>query len=257
MPELPDVEAVIGRIRNGVTGRRIISVSILDNRLSGAGLDTLPGRRINRLDRRGKYILFSLQGGDTLLVHLRMTGNLLLCDPTESLHKHTRLMIVLDNDGELRFIDQRRLGVARVIRDMNFREFPGLLEMGPEPLSPDFTLQRFKALLKGKRGMIKALLLDQRFIAGIGNIYGDEILFQSGIRPTRKACELSEAEIQRLHGKIRQVLERACKHYADLRKMEDWFIHGRSDGYCMNCGGKLDRVKIQGRYSWFCPGCQK
>ncbi len=105
--------------------------------------------------------------------------------------------------------------------------------------------------------MIKSLLMNQGFIAGIGNIYGDEILFQSRIIPFRKACDLAKSQVEKLYNKIRYVLKKACEHDADLSEMRNWFVHGRDIGYCVNCRGKLDRVRIQGRYSYYCARCQK
>lgn len=186
-----------------------------------------------------------------------MTGNLLITAPKAEAAPHTRLVIRLDGDKELRFVDPRRLGVLYVVRDMEFQEIPGLQRMGPEPLSGDFTFEVFNARLHNRTAKIKSLLMDQHFIAGIGNIYGDEILFQSRIKPSRKACDLTGEEIRRLYDKIRYVLKNACEHNADLSGMHNWFVHGRSKGYCVNCKAKLKRVRVQGRYSYYCARCQK
>ncbi len=258
MPELPDVEAVIGRIRREVLGRRITEVAVLDRALADEEeLEAVVGRSIEGLARRGKYILFSLSGGLTVVLHLRMTGNLLVSSPETERPAYTRLTIHLEGERELRFVDRRRLGVLYLIQDMDLSGIPGLRRMGPEPLSAEFTLPVFAGMLSGRRAMIKSLLLDQRFIAGIGNVYGDEILFQSGIRPTRRASDLTAAEVRRLYQTIRRVLRTACEHKADLSVLEDWFVHGRRRGRCTNCDGRLSRVKIQGRYSYYCGRCQR
>lgn len=258
MPELPDVEAVIGRIREKVVGQRITCVSVLDERLAAAepGLGSLSGRTVVALGRRGKYILVSLDDGRTVAIHLRMTGNLIVCNRAEAVHRHTRLVIGLDDGGELRMVDQRRLGTVQIARDLKSGSIPGLIRMGPEPLTEEFTLERFRVRLGRRRGMVKSALLDQSLVAGIGNVYGDEILFQSGIRPDARVEDLGESRIETLYDKIRSLLQTACEHYADLHGRKDWFMYGRSRGYCVRCGGGLDRRKIQGRYSWFCPRCQ-
>jgi formamidopyrimidine-DNA glycosylase len=129
--------------------------------------------------------------------------------------------------------------------------------MGPEPLSRDFNFKIFVEQLKKRKGRIKSLLLNQSFLAGIGNIYGDEILFQSRIKPTRKTHNLTKDQIRNLYNKIRYVLKKACELNADLSSMRTWFLYGRGEGFCIKCKGSLDRVKIQGRYSYFCPRCQR
>ncbi len=257
MPELPDVEVVVKRIRGKLLNRCISSVTIFDRTLTSESIiRTVKGKKIEGISRRGKYILFLLNDRNTLIIHLRMTGELLIKKPDAELSKHTRLIIFLDGDRELRFVDPRRLGKLFFIENMDFQGIPGLRLMGPEPLSEDFTLQTFHTRLKKRGGRIKSILMDQHFIAGIGNIYGDEILFQSGIRPSRKAFDLSEEEIGRLYHTIRSVLKKAIEHDADLSEMKDWFIHGRREGLCIKCRKKLERVMIQGRYSYFCEICQ-
>ncbi len=258
MPELPDVEAVINKIKKLLVGRDIGKIIILDNRLTTKlKLRPIPGKRIERIWRRGKYILVSLDNDYTLVIHLRMTGDLLIVNPKSRIDAHTRIIIRLSGNKEIRFVDPRRLGILYVIKNMNFRNIDGLNRMGPEPLAKNFTFQKFNTQLQKKKGMIKSLIMDQHFIAGIGNIYGDEILFQSKIRPTRKARELTKVQIQRLYNKIRYVLKKACEKNADLSEMSNWFVHGRDEGCCINCKCKLKRVRIQGRYSYYCPRCQR
>ncbi len=258
MPELPDVEAVIKRIRGDLLGRPIKGVTILDGSLaSGRELGPLKGKDIEGVTRRGKYILLSLSSGTTLVIHLRMTGNLVVADTGSPRPPHTRLILHLDNGKDLVFTDPRRLGELRVVKDRDPEGVPGLQRMGPEPLSEDFTLGAFRDRLRKRTATIKSLLMNQHFIAGIGNIYGDEILFQSRINPLRKASDLTTEETGRLYRKIRSVLRHACGHDADLTGMGNWFVQGRSRGYCVKCKGRLKRVKIRGRYSYFCPRCQR
>jgi formamidopyrimidine-DNA glycosylase len=258
MPELPDVEAVIKRITGRVRKRTITGITVLDKILvTESRLKPVVGKTITGVSRRGKYILFSLSGDYTLVVHLRMTGDLLSERGQKKTPSATRLIIRLNGGRELRFVDQRRLGRIYLVRDRDFRTIPGLEKMGPEPLEAGFSIDVFKGLLKRRRGMIKAILMDQSFIAGIGNIYSDEILFQSRIRPFRKVHELRDEEVKRLYKKTRYVLNKACEHDADLSGLDKWFVKGRSTGYCPHCSKRLDRIKIQGRYSYFCGRCQR
>ncbi len=258
MPELPDVEAVIGRIQGKLSGRRIRVVEVLDRKLvSKRELQKLRGKRIVNLRRRGKYIFFSLNDGTTIAIHLRMTGNLLISDPEDAVEPDTRIVIHLDSGRQLRFVDRRRLGVIHIVDGLDFNKLPGLKKMGPEPLADDFTLGVFRNLLSGRRCGIKSLLLDQGFVAGIGNIYGDEILFQSGIRPSTRVNDLTEDQINLLHLKIREVLNAACGHNANISGMKGWFVQGRRRGYCIRCKCRIERVRIRGRYSYFCPRCQR
>lgn len=257
MPELPDVEAVISRIRERLIGRSIIGVKVFDMRLAAPDLSRpISGKRIRGISRRGKYILVSLDGL-TLVIHLRMTGDLVITNPEERTDKHTRLGILLSDGRELRFVDQRRLGVAKVVPNEDFRGIPGLVRLGPEPLSGDFTFEVFKTRLGKRRSTIKSALMNQSFVAGVGNIYGDEILFQSGLRPARKANGLTDKEMRTLYRKMRHVLNTACAHDADLSGLRRWFVHGRTKGRCPKCGAGLERRRIQGRYSYFCAHCQR
>lgn len=258
MPELPDVEAVIKRIKMDLKGRTISGIKILDRELATpSALNPLLGKKIRAISRRGKFILI-LANGSVLVIHLRMTGDLDIVAEDEEVEKHTRLIISLRGNKELRFTDPRRLGIVKAIpqKDMKKR-IPAIARMGPEPLSPDFKFQEFNNLLNGKKAMIKSALLDQSFIAGIGNIYGDEILFQSRIKPWRIASELSEEESKRLYEKIRSVLRKATEYGGNLKGFRKWFIHGRNEGRCPKCGTALGKVKIQGRYSYYCPRCQR
>jgi formamidopyrimidine-DNA glycosylase len=258
MPELPDVEAVIKRIKRRMSGRYIRKISILDKSLvTGTALKPILGKKIVHIWRRGKYLLFSLDNNHTLVIHLRMTGNLVMARAKDEIDVHTRLILHLDDERDVRFIDQRRLGKLYIIYNMNFQNIPGLKQMGPEPLSKDFMLREFIDRLHERTGGIKSLIMNQRFIAGIGNIYGDEILFQSRIKPLRKASHLTREQVQRLYFTMRKVLSKACERNADLSAMHNWFVHGRDKGYCVHCKGALKRVKIQGRYSYYCTKCQR
>lgn len=187
-----------------------------------------------------------------------MTGDLEYISSKKEIHKHTRAIFAFTNDYDLRFKDMRKLGKMYVVPDADFRRLKGLDKMGPEPLEKGFTLKKFKEILKERTGRIKALLLDQYFIAGIGNVYGDEILFHARIHPEKEANKLTRAEIKKLYKEIRHVLGIACKMKAMPHVLPEWLIGVRGPkGICPRCEKKFDRVHIQGRYSYFCLKCQK
>jgi formamidopyrimidine-DNA glycosylase len=260
MPELPDVENVVNKIKPYVVGKVFKDVEILDPLL----LQTSPSKlkkvliesRVEELERRGKFILFYLAPPRTLILHLRMTGDLLWFPTSKERHLHDRLIFFFEH-GEMRFRDQRRLGKVYLVPERGFSSIKALSTMGPEPLSPSFTFSLFDELLRRKKGKIKSILMDQSFVAGIGNIYGDEILFQAGIRPTRRAENLKGGEKKVLFKKIKEVLWEAVSDYEQLSEKSSWFINWRRKGVCPRGCGRLERVKIGGRYSYFCPSCQK
>jgi formamidopyrimidine-DNA glycosylase len=207
MPELPEVETTVNELRPGVSGRRITGVEILSARSvavpSPSEFTTgLIGREIAGLTRRGKHLVFALDNGYYLIVHLRMTGALLLKPSLEKPDKYVRVIIRLDNAQTMHFRDVRRFGRMWLVNDS--AAVTG--KLGPEPLAPEFTPQVLTQLLKTRTPPIKSLLLDQTFIAGIGNMYADEALYQARIHPLQPGGSLNKSEIKRLHEAIRQVL---------------------------------------------------
>src|SRR5690349_19839236 len=210
MPELPEVETIVRDLRPLVVGRTIRDVPYCDWPPTVAPLApeifcrTLAGEMIEEATRRAKYILLSLSSGRVLAVHLRMTGALTYYPAPHPPGKTTRLVFTLDNGAELHFSDSRKFGRVRLLAP---DEVPELLAMlGPEPLPDDFTLDRFRALLAGRRAQLKPLLLNQRVLAGLGNIYADEALFLARLHPVRQAASLTPAETERLYHAVRHVL---------------------------------------------------
>ncbi|HEX5983910.1 MAG TPA: DNA-formamidopyrimidine glycosylase family protein, partial [Solirubrobacterales bacterium] len=218
MPELPEVETVVRQLEPEIEGRRIERLEVLDERWSrpvppGQLGDAVCGSTIERLGRRGKYILMGLDGARTLVMHLRMTGNLILregeemIDPSEGRRlyesersteeRHLRARFVLDDGRELWFTDPRRFGEAFLIDDARLEE--RFSKLGVEPFSPEFTAQALAEMAAGRTVPLKSFLLDQSGVAGVGNIYADEALFRAGIHPLRPAGRLRRAEIDRLH----------------------------------------------------------
>jgi formamidopyrimidine-DNA glycosylase len=273
MPELPEVETIRCDLDPRVCGRTITAVRVAPDapRLVQGDSPTdfarrLTGRRIDGIDRRGKYLLFHLSGGLWLIVHLRMTGALLHRDgrARASADRYVRAVLALDDGSELRYADLRKLGTLRLVDDP--QDVVGRL--GPEPLSARFTTAALRRAIGKRRAPIKAVLMDQRALAGLGNIYADEALFAARIHPLRRADTLSEAEIGRLHRSIRRVLRQAIdnrgasfRDYVDGggREGSHQFhvkVFRRTGRPCYVCGATIERIKVGGRSTHFCPRCQ-
>jgi formamidopyrimidine-DNA glycosylase len=215
--------------------------------------------------RRGKYVVIGLDKG-YLLIHLKMSGRLQVVQLDEPQDKHTHTVFDLDDGQQLRFQDVRKFGRVYLVEDIA----QVTADLGPEPLSEDLTVDDFQHLLTRRSGRLKSLLLNQQFLAGIGNIYADESLFAAGLHPLRKADSLAPSEQRRLYESIRQVLGRAVRSRgttltdqgyvdADGRKGEyqdHVAVYGRSGEPCPVCGGAIERIRIGGRSTHYCPHCQ-
>ncbi|HZD25828.1 MAG TPA: DNA-formamidopyrimidine glycosylase family protein [Alphaproteobacteria bacterium] len=259
MPELPDVEMFARQIRDHGLKRRIDAVDLRDpKRLKGASAGKLEaalrGHAFSGVERHGKLLFAGVDGGGHLAMHFGMTGFVAFYDDPGDEPAHARLVLRFDDGGHFAFDDQRRIGWLALVDDVAgwLRE----QELGPDALDVD--LAALRRLFEGKRGMVKPALMDQQAIAGIGNVYSDEILFQAGIRPDRKVAELDDAAVEAIHQQMRAVLRAAADHDADPEKMpEDWLTpHRGSDDPCPRCGGSLEAPKISGRTAWLCPRCQ-
>ena len=275
MPELPEVETVVRDLRaHGLEQAVIRKVDVRWPRMvSGLTPDRfarlLAGRTVIRLSRRAKYIVALLDTGDRLLIHLRMTGKLRFADPQEASGKHDHVVITLADGRRLFFNDTRKFGRVQLVGTGT----DPLARLGPEPLDDAFTADVLRRQLRGKRRMIKPLLLDQTTVAGLGNIYVDESLWQAKIHPERRADTLSAAEISRLHTAIRDVLQRAvdnCGTTLGDGKTNFYSVAGRRgrnadalqvfrrDGLpCPRCGTVLARMLVGQRGTHICPRCQK
>ena len=273
MPELPEVETIVRDLRPRVVGRTFTRFRALTaaptpvRDMTPAQLDAaLRGRRIESIERRGKYLLFVLSGGLTLVAHLRMTGALLHRRPSDEADAYTRVVLSLDDGTELRFADLRRFGTLRLVEDAE----QALGTLGVEPLGPEFTVERL-ARLAGTRtsAPVKSFLMDQAVAAGMGNIYADESLFVARIDPRRAAASLKKAEVKRLHGAIRAVLEQGVanrgvsfRNYRDVagnagNNQHYVSVFRRTGQPCDMCGTAIERVKLGGRSTHFCPRCQR
>jgi formamidopyrimidine-DNA glycosylase len=271
MPELPEVETVARGLRASLVGRTITGVEVRWARTlvppdPAAVSRCLVGQVISGVRRRGKWILIALSDGDTLLVHLRMTGQLVLEPVGFSDDRHVRVLFFLDNGWWLRFSDQRKFG--RIVLTSDPQSQVGGL--GPEPLEDDFTAERLEEMLACRRGRIKPLLLDQRFLAGLGNIYADESLWRAGVHPLRQADGLGSAEVRRLYQGIRSVLQAAIDsggttladsayRQPDGRSGEFYdllAVYGREGQPCVRCGAAIERIVVGQRGTHYCPRCQ-
>ena len=270
MPELPEVETIVRGLREPLVGRQFTGVRAdWENLVARPAVEEfkrgLVGQRVLGVKRRGKYLVFTLSGGGSLIVHLRMTGRLLIKNSDDELDKHDHLVFELDDGRELRFNNVRKLGRVYLVDDED--EIVGRL--GPEPLDDYFAPADFTALLSGRRGKIKPLLLNQRFMAGVGNIYADEALFAARIHPERRADTLTAEEIERLYHAIRQVLAQGIRNrgttfsdYRDAegregRNQEYLLVFRRTGQPCPRCGTPIERTVVGGRGTYFCLRCQK
>ena len=274
MPELPEVETVVRELRaEGLIGRVITRarafwkpmIAPLTPRAFAA---RLKGRRIQSIQRRAKYIVISLADGNTLLIHLRMTGQLSLAHKSTPRDRHQHIILCLDDGRDLRYRDTRKFG-----RWILTRAPEGILgRLGPEPLAKHFDLKAFASQLSARRRQLKPLLLDQAFLAGIGNIYADEALWDARLHPGRDASTLTTTEAHRLHGAIRRVLLRGIHNFGTTlghgqsnfqrpggtrgQNQEEMNVFRRTGLPCLRCGMAIRRLTIGQRSTHFCPNCQ-
>lgn len=288
MPELPEVETVRAQLEPELTGRRIEILEVLDDRwsrpLPGTELGAaVSGREITGFDRRGKYLLLRLDGGETLAMHLRMTGNLILVDddvtidPSEGRRlyvgerstdeRHLRARFTLDDGREVWFTDPRRFGEAFLLdEDGLARRFAGRL--GVEPLSDEFTVDAFGEMAAGRAVPLKSFLLDQKGVAGVGNIYADEALFRAQLHPLSPAGSMRTEHLAALREGVIEALEAglaaggsSIDDYRDARgergtMQNEFLVHTREGEPCPECNGPIKRIVVGGRSTYFCPHCQ-
>ena len=267
MPELPEVETIKNELAPWVVGQSFTKVAILDSELVCGGSAEevrrgLIGQRVERLERRGKYLIFHLSNGQSLIIHLRMTGSLLL-NPKE-VERYARAVFHFSNGHRLVFRDRRRLGLMWLVDDAD----TVVGKLGPEPLGESFTPGILGQRLSRRHIPVKAALLDQCIVAGIGNMYADEALFAARIHPLRKADALSLAEVRTLHNCIRRILRAAIgskgasvdtyvRPEGELGTAHfDFKVAHRGGEPCPVCGCPIERVPVQNRGTYFCPRCQ-
>jgi formamidopyrimidine-DNA glycosylase len=275
MPELPEVETYVAELAPLLQGRAVVAAQVRWPRIIAepppeAFVQRIVGQRFVHFGRRGKYILLGLESGDTLIVHLRMTGHLFVYPPTVEPDKHTHVVLDLDDGQRLHYQDARKFGRLWLTADAE----AVLARLGPEPLAEDFSVEGLAAWLAGRKATIKALLLDQRLVAGVGNIYADEALFTARIHPQRAGGALTREELVRLHTAIRQILATAIEHKGSslgASSIQNYLRpNGQQGGYqaerlvydragqpCSCCGSAIERLVIAQRSAHFCPQCQR
>jgi formamidopyrimidine-DNA glycosylase len=266
MPELPEVETIARGLKQDLPGSVIVRVTVewrpMVERSPLEVAACLPGQRIEQVGRRGKYLVLALESGDTLLVHLKMSGRLYLCAAGEPPDPYCRVTFDLNGGRQLRFVDPRKFGRVYLTADGAAL----LSHLGPEPLDDNFTVDCFLARLSQRRGRIKSLLLDQTFVAGVGNIYADETLFAARIRPERRAESLEESEGVELYAALRQVLNRGIDLngatlpdgvYRGGSFQSSFCVYGRAGEPCPVCGTAVERIRLGQRSAHYCPICQR
>jgi formamidopyrimidine-DNA glycosylase len=287
MPELPEVETVVRQLEPEVEGHRIERLEVLDARWSRPVPpqrlgEAVGGSTIGRLGRRGKYILMGLDGKRTLVMHLRMTGNLILCEGEEMLdpsegrrlyenersteERHLRARFILDDERELWFTDPRRFGEAFLLDD---DQLEGRFEkLGLEPFSPEFTPRALGEMAAGRTVPLKSFLLDQSGVAGVGNIYADEALFRAELHPLSPAGSMKPEHLEVLRDAVVAALEAgidaggsSIDDYRDAlgekgTMQDEFLVHTREGKACPRCDGTIVRIVVGGRSTYFCPSCQ-
>ncbi|MGD0946811.1 MAG: bifunctional DNA-formamidopyrimidine glycosylase/DNA-(apurinic or apyrimidinic site) lyase [Candidatus Binatia bacterium] len=269
MPELPEVETV-RRSLLPIIGRRVEAVEVIESRLRRRVAQNfalrLTGCTIEAIERRGKYLLFHLSAGEYLLAHLGMTGALLLQPVGTPPQRHDHVRFRLSGGVQLTYNDPRRFGLLRA---GTLNELAELANVGPDPLAHDFSVDQLTALARGRKRPVKNLLMDQRALGGIGNIYASEILFRAGIRPSRPARRLTRRELSALLAATRAVLRSAIRHggssisdYRDSEGRTGYFqlrlrVYDRAGQPCLGCGTPVRHTVHAGRSSFYCPKCQK
>ncbi len=300
MPELPEVETIVADLRPHLVGRAVERCelsfpTIVRHPEPEEFIDAVTGMRIESVTRRGKYILIGLEpsdprivrtnqhdlipeqrivrthqdGGDLrLVVHLGMTGHLSVVDPVKPLEKHTHAVFFLDDRRQLRYRDPRRFGRLLLGTEEALLASKKMPVLGPEPIDPDFAADELYRRLRKRRSALKAVLLDQGAIAGVGNIYADESLHRARLRPSRIANTVSKRSARRLHESLRESLELAIANrgssvdtYRDAwgeagTQQEKLLVYGRAGEPCFTCGRPLSMIRIAGRTTVFCRRCQ-
>lgn len=307
MPELPEVQTIVSELNRKLKNLTIKSVSVNEPKMISIGprtvsnirkpslhdvktfIDILKGKKVTGVKRRAKLLIFDIAGPLSILVHLKMTGQFIFEDAklraktggkyrmfnklsaplTQLPGKHTHVIFVFTNGAHLYFNDIRKFGYMKLVRDGEINNVKELQGYGPEPLDKKFTFKDFGEILKKRpKGKIKQLLMDSTLVAGIGNIYSDEILFHAKVRPSRMVGSLSDVEIKAIYKYIPIVLKKGIQAKGSsvgdfVRTDGSWgqmgkfhFVYGRKGKECKICRGKIEAVKMNGRTASFCPECQ-
>ncbi|HEV8622485.1 MAG TPA: bifunctional DNA-formamidopyrimidine glycosylase/DNA-(apurinic or apyrimidinic site) lyase [Actinomycetota bacterium] len=278
--ELPEVEVMRRDLEKDVVGRKIAAAEVRPSKNAMRIIrrhgrrkefaDKLIGRKVLKSDRRGKYVLLSLDNGDVLVVHFAMSGQFVRGNKRVPLPPHTHVVITFQQGGDLRFVDPRTFGEMFVTAGDDLGKVRELQHIAIDPLDHVFTWQSFGGQMAQRESKLKQLLMDQKFISGLGNIYSDEVLFAAGLRHDRLSDTLSSQEVRRLYRSLQEVLQEAIRYrgttlddeaYLDLFGKPGEFqnelkVYGRQGLPCRRCRTPIQTVKISGRSAYFCPQCQ-
>jgi formamidopyrimidine-DNA glycosylase len=272
MPELPEVETIRRQLAPELEGRRIEQLDVLDGRWCepaepSALEDAVRGRRIERVARRGKYLVLELEDEVYVVMHLRMTGNLFLSHDDE--RPHLRARFLLEGGKRLFFVDVRRFGTGVVLLGSDSRDEYFDARLGPEPLDPEFTAEALREMARGRRAPVKAFLLNQERIAGVGNIYADEALFRAKIHPLRPVGSLRRPQLAALRDAVVASLQAGIdakgasiddfRHSdgAEGSFQDEFLAYGREGEPCVRCGRPIRKARVAGRGTYFCSYCQR
>lgn len=267
MPEIPELEAIKGVLQDRIVGRAIRAVSIYKplviRSLTGEDIrEALMNQTVRSLHRRGKYLIFGLDR-HSLVINPMLTGRFQLCAPGSPRRADTIFGLAFSSETELRYLDDKSMGMVYLVRDKEYGPIPRFSEQGPDALDPDLSYTTFYNRLKKHHGEIKGILTNARFVTGIGNAYADEILFLAGIYPFRKRRSLTEEEIRRLHRSVQNVLREAISIVRDRMgddihlKVRDFLkVHGKAGVACPRCGNRIASVRANQRETNFCRRCQ-
>lgn len=282
MPELPEVETIVSGLKKCLVGQKITSINFLDKKKFIGDPKQVMNQEISDIERRAKLIVVKLKNKYNLVIHLKMTGQLIYKDKTYKIagghqsdelylevpNVHTRMIFSLSGGGKLFYNDLIRYGIIKVLTD-DETERMSKYEFGPEPFSKEFSKNYFSAILdKAKTANIKKILMDQKKIAGVGNIYANEALYLAGIDPRRKAASLSKSEKDKLYDAVLKALKLGIQHLgASIRnyvnhegkkgKMQELFkVYGRAGQKC-ECGSLVKKIQLNGRGTYYCPACQR
>jgi formamidopyrimidine-DNA glycosylase len=273
MPELPEVETICRGLQPHLAGRRILNVKVRERRLRSLVdrrlAQSLEGKTILRVGRIAKYILISLSGEVVWMIHLGMSGKLVHVDPETPEQKHDHILVRLDSGQELRYHDPRRFGLSLVATANKLHDLPQLKNLGLDPFDARFTGSYLHSFTKRSERRIRDLLLDQQIVAGIGNIYANEILARVGVRPTTRSWKLKRSKVEEIAATIPGVLNEAIRwcgtSFSDYRDADDKFgefqnhlrVYDRGGEQCRHCLRPIKRVAIGNRSAFYCPSCQK
>lgn len=273
MPELPEIETICRGLRARIQGRRVVKVEVLEARLrntiNGDFASRLLGRTITDVGRRGKYLLVFLAGGQVWISHLGMSGKLIHVERDRPREKHDHFIVRLDSECELRYHDPRRFGLSLVVAHDELQVLSQLKHLGLDPFDPRFNSEYLYSATRGSRRRIRDVLIDQQVVAGVGNIYANEILFRVGIRPATRALRLARDKVGRIAGMTPKVLREAIRwcgtSFSDYRDAEDGFgefqkhlrVYNREGEKCRACLSKIKRVSLGNRGAFYCPRCQR